>query len=363
MLMRFSIFLGIILITSSFLVTSCGTSNKATKVNGQAQDRFEVVHFGFYNFENLFDTLDTEDVRDESFTVNGDLQWNTPKYFEKQGHIAQVISEMGVENNKDGLAFFGTAEVENRSVLEDFVKESAVAKRNYKIVHYDSPDRRGIDVALLYQEKYLKVLDSRTHKLTIINADGSEYPTRDILYVYGELLGEPIHIMVNHWPSRRGGEKKSQPNRNNAAAICKHISDSILVQNPKAYIVVMGDFNDDPISPSVKKILGAKGEKKDVRKKGFYNPWVKLYKNGHGTLAYRDAWSLFDQVILSESWIAPPDGGFKFYKSKVYSPSYLVQKIGQYRGYPFRTFAGGKYIGGYSDHFPVYVTAIRKVKS
>lgn len=344
--MRLSFFFGLLFMASSLF----------------SQDRYEVVHFGFYNFENLFDTIDTKGVRDESFSVNGDLQWNTPKYFEKESHIARVISEIGTKTNKDGLAFFGTAEVENRSVLEDFVKQPAVARRHYKIVHYDSPDQRGIDVALVYQEKYLKVLDSRTYKLTIINANGKEHPTRDILYVHGELLGEPIHILVNHWPSRRGGEAKTQPFRNDAAAICKRISDSIMVENPKAHIVIMGDLNDDPVSPSVKKVIGAKGKINKVKKKGFYNPWIKPYKNGLGTLAYRDAWSLFDQIILSEGWLNPPKNSFKFYKAHVYSPPYLVQKIGKFRGYPYRTFAGGQYIGGYSDHFPVYITAIRKVK-
>lgn len=358
--MRLKLFLALALL-STVVMTSCGTSKKTSK-NTSTKDHFEVVHFGFYNFENLFDTIDTKDVRDKAFSVNGDLHWNTPKYYEKLGHISKVISEMGAKTNKDGLAFFGTAEVENRSVLEDFVKQPAIAKRHYKMVHYDSPDKRGIDVALLYQEKYLKVLDSRTYKLTIINKDGSEHPTRDILYVYGELLGDPIHIMVNHWPSRSGGEARSRPFRNQGAAICKRISDSIMVDDPKAHIVIMGDLNDDPVSPSVKKVLGAKGDQAKVKKKGFYNPWIKPYKNGKGTLAYRDAWSLFDQVILSEGWLAPKNDGFKFYKAHVYNPSYLVQQTGQYRGYPFRTFAGGKYVGGYSDHFPVYVTAIRKAK-
>ncbi len=326
-----------------------------------AQDRYEVVHFGFYNFENLFDTLDTKDVRDESFSVHGDLQWNTPKYYEKQGHIAKVISEIGVNTNKDGLAFFGAAEVENRSVLDDFVKQPAIAKRNYQIVQFDSPDKRGIDVALLYQAKYLEVLETTTYPLILINDDGTEHPSRDVLYVKGKLLGEPIHIFVNHWPSRSGGEARSKPNRMKAAGICKRLTDSIYEVDSKAQIVIMGDLNDDPISDSVKKVLGAKGKAKKVKKKGFYNPWLKLFRNGEGTLAYRDAWSLFDQIIVSESFLNPTKNGFQYYKASVFNPKYLIQKQGKYRGYPFRTFAGGKYIGGYSDHFPVYMTAIRKV--
>ena len=359
--MRHFFLYGLVLLVSSFFITSCGTTKKTTQLSGRGTDTYEVVSFGFYNFENLFDTIDTKDVRDKAFSVDGDLQWNTPKYYEKLSHIARVISEMGTKNNNDGLAFFGTAEVENSSVLDDFVKQPAVAGRHYKYVHYDSPDKRGIDVALLYQEKYLKVLDSRTYKLTIINKNGHEHPTRDILYVRGELLGEPIHILVNHWPSRSGGEAKTQPFRNDGAAICKHIADSIMVDNPAAHIVIMGDLNDDPVSPSVKKVLGAKEKMEQVKKKGFYNPWIKIYKNGGGTLAYRDAWSLFDQVILSEGWLHPKGNGFKFYKAQVYHPKYLLQKTGQYRGYPFRTFAGGKYIGGYSDHFPVFVSVVRKV--
>ncbi len=315
---------------------------------------------GFYNFENLFDTVDDPEINDEEFLPEGDRKWTDDLYQEKLDHLAKVVSEMGTQLSPDGMAILGVSEIENRKVLEDFVARKAVADRHYQIVHYDSPDHRGIDVALLYQEKYFKVKYSKNFPLDLYDSKGNPKKTRDILYVAGEFDGEPLHIMVNHWSSRGGGHD-AIGYRNAAAAKCKTIADSIMTVNPNAKIIIMGDLNDDPSNDSVKKVLGAKARQKKVKDKGFFNTMYAKYKKGFGTLAYNDAWNLFDQLIISKGLINKKVPGYHFYKSYVFRKDYLIQKFGHFKGYPFRTFGGGSYIGGYSDHLPVYLYIVKEV--
>jgi predicted extracellular nuclease len=256
----------------------------------------------------------------------------------------------------------GVAEIENRKVLEDFVQRDAVKNRHYAIVHYDSPDPRGIDVALLYQPKYFKVLSSRAIPMKQYDAEGGiSRGTRDILFVSGLFDGEPLHVLVNHWPSRSGGEKATQPYRNAAAMLCKKVVDSLQAQDPNAKVLIMGDLNDDPVSPSVKEVLNAKRDLADVRVGAMYNTMYDYYKKGIGTLAYQDAWSLFDQIILSSGLANPQALGYHFFQAKVFNAPYLTQTSGQYKGYPFRTFSGNEFIDGYSDHFPVCIYVVKKL--
>ncbi len=315
---------------------------------------------GFYNFENLFDTVDDPEINDEEFLPNGDRKWTDDLYQEKLDHLARVVSEIGTKLSPDGVALLGVAEVENRRVLEDFVQRPAVANRHYEIVHYDSPDKRGIDVALLYQPKYFKVTYSKNYPLELYDENGKRKYTRDILYVAGLFDGEPLHVLVNHWSSRGGGAA-AIGYRNAGAAKCKAISDSIMMVNPNAKIIIMGDLNDDPSNESVKKILGAKAKQRQVKEKGFFNTMYSKYKKGFGTLAYNDAWNLFDQLIVSKALIDEKVPGYHFYKSHVLREDYLIQKFGHFKGYPFRTFGGGNYIGGYSDHLPVYLYLVKEV--
>lgn len=328
----------------------------ATSAMGQT---YQVVAIGFYNFENLFDTLDTPDVADTEFSPDGTRHWTPDRYREKLQNLARVVSEMGSDLTPDGPALLGVAEVENRSVLEDFVRQEAIAGRNYRIVHYDSPDRRGIDVALLYQPKYFQVLGSGARTLNLDQQDGDKLITRDVLHVSGLLDGQEVHVLVNHWPSRRGGEKATRPLRNAAAALNLALADSIRQAYPDAGILVMGDLNDDPVNQSVAKFLKAKPKKNAVKPGEFYNPWTVFFKKGIGTLAYRDAWSLFDQILVSESLLPTSTEKYFFYKAAIYNPSYLVQPIGHYRGYPYRTFDFDEYISGYSDHFPVLIYLVK----
>lgn len=326
------------------------------------EQQYKVAAIGFYNLENLFDTIKAPDINDIDFTPTGSYLWTSKLYHEKQGNLDRVISELGTGLSPDGLAILGVAEIENRTVLEDFVQQERVRKRNYQIVHYDSPDGRGIDVALLYQPKYYKVSSSRAVPLLIYGDDGERIKTRDILFVSGEFDGEPMHFLVNHWPSRRGGEAATQPLRNAGALVCKTICDSLMNDNPNAKVVIMGDLNDDPTSPSVRKVLGAEGNKSKVRQGGIYNPMESMYKKGMGTLAYRDAWSLFDQLLVTKGLVDDKAGGYQFYQVHVHNPSYLVQKTGHFKGYPYRTFSGSTYIGGFSDHFPVYMYLVKPVE-
>ena len=326
-----------------------------------AQDQsYKVGLIGFYNLENLFDTLDTPDVRDTEFTPAGSKNYNTRIYQEKLQNLSRVISEMGTNLSPDGVAMLGVAEIENRSVLEDLAAQPSLADRNYQIVHYDSPDRRGIDVGLLYNPKYFTVTESRAVPLMIYQEDGeTRIFTRDILLVGGEYDGEKMYVMVNHWPSRRGGEAASARLRNAGALVCKNLSDSLRAAVPEAKIVILGDLNDDPTSPSVAQVLAAQGKKNRVRKGGFYTPMREFFRKGMGSNAYRDAWSLFDQIILSDNWLSEKQEGYRFYQAYIFNPNYMVQKTGHFIGYPFRTFSGDTYLGGYSDHFPVYMAIIK----
>lgn len=329
-----------------------------------AQDKtYKVGAIGFYNLENLFDTIDTEDVRDTEFTPQGDKAYTPELYKDKLGNLSKVISEAGTEMTPDGLALVGVAEIENRFVLEDLVKENNLADRRYQIVHYDSPDKRGIDVGLLYNPKYFKVTNSRNIPLMLYDDSGERKFTRDVLHVEGEFDGESMHVLVNHWPSRRGGEKRSAPGRNAAAMICKTVVDSLQSINSDVKIIIMGDLNDNPTNDSVMKVLAAKKDKNRLPARSIYNPYINLYKKGGGSNAWRDTWSLFDQVMVSSGLVkGNPSEGWQFYQAKVFNKPYLVQKSGRFKGYPFRTFVGDTYLGGYSDHFPAYIFLIKEQK-
>lgn len=326
-----------------------------------AQKSYKIGCIGFYNFENLFDTLDTPDKNDLEFTPQGSYRYDTKIYQEKLQNLSKVVAELGLELTPDGIAILGTAEIENRKVLEDFVQQPAIRNRNYQIVHYDSPDERGIDVALLYNPKYFTVTASRPVPMKAYNSNNEEDRTRDILFVSGIYDGEPLHLLVNHWPSRRGGEAATQPLRNAAALICKNICDSLTQADPNAKVVIMGDLNDDPSSPSLREVLNAKQKKEQVELYGLFNPMWDYFKKGIGTLAYQDAWSLFDQVVLSYGFVNKNAPGYQYYKAVVHNKPYLCQQTGQFKGYPFRTFAGTTYLGGYSDHFPVYVYIVKPI--
>ncbi|MDF2551988.1 MAG: endonuclease [Chryseobacterium sp.] len=298
----------------------------------------------------------------EDFTANSPKRWGTKYYNQKLANEAKVISELGRQYTNDNPAICGLIEVENRQVIEDLIKQPVLAKSNYGIVHYNSYDARGIDIAIIYQKNRFIVQNSYTKEIKIYNEDGKRQYTRDVLVVIGLLDGEKFAVFMNHWPSRSGGEAVSQPKRNAAAAVLKNEMDKISLENPGIKLISMGDYNDDPVSPSLKKHLGAVGDPSELSDKSpYYNLMYKLYKAGVASLAYRDAPNLFDQIIISKNLYSTEKltPTYSLFKAEIYAPSYLVNKDGQWKGYPFRSWDGDRFTGGYSDHFPA-VSVIQK---
>jgi predicted extracellular nuclease len=332
-------------------------------VTCQAQKKqYKSAIIGFYNLENLFDTIDNTLINDEEFLPSGIRNYNTAIYRDKLTKLASVIAQIGTAYTPDGPAILGVAEIENDTVLNDLIKETQLKKRNYQFVHYDSKDARGVDVGLLYNPTYFSVIASDKLFVSLPTGSKDAYYTRDILWVKGKLNGELIHLYVNHWPSRSGGEKRSEPGRIAAAAVCRKHIDSILLKEPNAKIVVMGDLNDDPTNKSVEKVLRAVDKDQLDQQGALFNPWLDLFRNGIGTLAYQDAWGLFDQIIVSKQWLNKDQSGFFLYQPHVFNKEFLVENNGRYKGYPMRTWDGNSYRGGYSDHFPTYLLIIKELE-
>lgn len=322
--------------------------------SSQQKNNINVVSVGFYNLENLFDTInDPELLNNDEFTPQSEKQWTSARYHEKLNNMALVISKMATDDTPDGLALLGVCEVENRGVLEDLVAEEFLKERNYQIVHNDSPDKRGIDVGLLYNPMYFDVTDTKSYELSL--PDDNSFFTRDQLVVSGLLDGEKIHILVNHWPSRGGGEEESRHKRIAAGDLSRYIVDSLLSLDKNAKILVLGDFNDDPEDISVLENLRAKENQTQLAEGDLFNPMHKLHTDSTGTMVYRGKWNLFDMVIVSQGLLGAKNSGYKFQKAVLFDNEFLKQKEGKYAGYPNRTYGGRKYLGGFSDHLPVYV--------
>lgn len=320
--------------------------------------QYQSFGVAFYNLENLFDTIPNNPLgRDDEYTPKGKNAWGSLKYWSKIENLAQAIGAMTTRTTPLGPAVIGVSEIENRSVLEDLVKADPIKKWMLQIVHHDSPDRRGVDVGLLYNPRLFRVLNVTNHRLDI------GYPTRDQMCVVGEMGGSKVGIIVNHWPSRLGGQEQSSPNREAAAALCKHIADSLWATDPTMGVIIMGDLNDDPMDKSCAKVLGAKKNPEDVGPHDFYNPWWKLLDNGIGTLAYKGSWNLFDQIIISGNMLkANAEDGIYYFKAQVNNFDFLKDKEGSRQGYPLRTHAGGVWLNGYSDHFPTEILFLKEVK-
>ncbi|TXE13188.1 endonuclease/exonuclease/phosphatase family protein [Seonamhaeicola algicola] len=330
----------------------------------EAQEKNYKIHtIAFYNLENLFDTINDPTKLDEYSPIM-EIKGNRDAiYKQKVKNMAKVLADIGSEKTQNTPSIIGICEVENRKVVEDLVNDTALIKKDYGIIHYDAPDARGIDVGLLYQKSVFKPLNSKTFELKIYDDKTRErVQTRDQLLVSGLLENELIHVIVNHWPSRRGGEARSNPKRVAAAKLNKRIIDSLQTEDPYAKIFIMGDLNDNPTNNSVKKVLNAKENKSNVGLKGIYNPFTTIYKNGLGTVAYRDVWSLFDQIMVTKPLIDTKTQGLKLYKASIFNAQYLINSTGAYKGYPYRSFTKAGFTNGYSDHFPVYIYLIKEIK-
>lgn len=324
---------------------------------------YVVRTIAFYNVENLFDTINDPKKFDDDRTPTGADNWTSERYNDHILKISSVIARIGASTTGSLPDFVGLAEVENKEVVEDLVNSQNLREANYGIIHFNSPDARGIDVAFLYKKDLFKVLEARKFPLVIYEKGTQKRRyTRDQLLVSGEIEGEVIHFIVNHWPSRSGGEAASRPYREEAARLNLQIINELLKINPEAKIVSMGDFNDDPTNSSFKRVLKTQADRKKLQPGQLFNPMEKLYKSGVGSLAYRDSWSLFDQMVFSYGFVQCPITTYRYWKTKVFNDAMVVSSSGQYAGYPFRSYSNGNYTGGYSDHFPVYSFIIKEVE-
>jgi len=333
-------------------------------INAQEKKKFKIHTVAFYNLENLFDTINDTTKFDEASPIMEMKSGREEAYKKKVHNMARVIADIGTDEAKNSPAILGVSEVENRSVLEDLVNDPLLLNKDYGIVHFDSPDARGIDVGLLFQKALFQPISTSSHELKIYDDITKERVyTRDQLLVSGKLDGDLIHVIVSHWPSRSGGEARSRSKREAAARLNKHIIDSLQSIDPYAKIFTMGDLNDDPINSSIKNILKAEKDRDKVSLKGIYNPYENFYKKGLGTTAYRDAWSLFDQILMTQPLLDKDFSSYRFYKAYIYNKYYLTTKSGRWKGYPFRSWSDGGFTDGFSDHFPVYVFVIKEVSN
>lgn len=322
--------------------------------DNQAQKKkYQVFGVAFYNLENLFDTINNNGKYDLEFSPRGSRQWDGKKYWSKINNLATAISAMTTQTTPNGPAIIGVSEIENRSVLDDLVKAEPIRRWMLQVVHHDSPDRRGVDVGLLYNPRLFKVLDVTNHRLVIPGY--AEFRTRDQMCVTGILGGDTVSVIVNHWPSRLGGQERSSYLREAAAELSKQIADSLWIIRPNQGVIIMGDLNDDPQDKSCAVSLGAKRDMKDVGPHQFFNPWWKLLDRGIGTLAYKGQWNLFDQIIVSGTLLKQNDARLTYSSCKVNNFDFLFDTEGQRQGYPKRTFASGAWLNGYSDHFPTEI--------
>ena len=324
---------------------------------------------GFYNLENLFDTYHDEGKNDYQYLPDGQNEWTEAKYAKKQRNMAQVIRAMH-DDNKCWHAVLGVSEIENRHVLEDLVSEPAIAEANYQIVHYDGPDRRGVDVALLYKPEIFKVIASESipFKFTPSRIDWSQwtqeemdnFKTRDVLMVRGTIDGEMFAFFVAHLPSRLGG--KGADLRPRGAEIIYQRAMELQKEFPGIKIVVMGDMNDNPTDVSMTDFLRGKEYISDVTDEDFFDPFLSMIKAGYSSLYYQGAGNIFDIVMVNNAIANAPKGTFKIqpivqkkFYGRVFSKPFMTNQSGQYKGTPFRTFSGGAFVGGYSDHYPTYI--------
>lgn len=327
-----------------------------------AQEKsYKVACFAFYNTENLYDTLNDPNKNDEEFTPAGINQWTPARYLEKLDHLSEVITQIGSEYVKGGPVLIGFSEVENISVLKDLANTEILKPSGYVPVLIEGPDLRGVDVGFMYRKEYFTLLSATSKRLTIPGR--TDFFTRDQLLVKGIVDGDTIFAIANHWPSRRGGEKRSAPLRLAAGQLVRSTVDSILSTSPNAKIIIMGDLNDNPTDASVMKGLKASPDKEGAMTTKLYNPMYEMYKKrGLGSHAYRDHWSMLDQTIVSAGLLGDDKSTFKFYGAFIFNRPFLTQKEGTFSGYPLRTYVGNTYMGGYSDHFPVYLFLIKEKK-
>ncbi len=320
--------------------------------NQPLYDCSDKLFIAFYNVENLYDAIDDPIVDDAEFLPEGKHHWTETSYNIKIANIARVIKEM---NHGIGPDILGLAEVENLSVMQRLVNNPEIKNLDYKIVHHESPDIRGIDVAMIYKSNCFHLIDTHSFK---VNIKYDQKPTRDIVLVKGmDSNHDTLFIFLNHWPSRKGGKRESEPLRRTAAQILRGAVDSITAFNPDAKLIIMGDFNDNPSDDVITKTLKASAKPDTSERNSLFDAANNFdWKAGEGSEFYHGEWSRFIQIILSTSLIKKqllPNGEFN--DIHIFNPEWLLSEDEAYQQMiPYRTFEKGKPIG-YSDHLPVYI--------
>ena len=326
---------------------------------------------GFYNLENLFDTYHDDGKNDYEYLPDGANQWTEAKYRKKLRNMAHVIAEMKNDNGR-WHTVLGVSEIENRHVLEDLVIEPEIAEANYQIVHYDGPDRRGVDVALLYKPEQMTVVESESIPFTFegsdiefsLNQEEKDYfRTRDILMVHGLIDGEDFAFYVLHLPSRLGD--KGADLRARGGEIAYRHSLKMMEKYPGIKCVIMGDMNDNPDDESMAVYMHGREFPEEVGPQDYLNPFLAMFHAGYGSLAYRGEWCIFDCILASNSLVHAPEGTLaiqpiikkrkqSFY-GRIFVKPFMTNQTGQYKDTPMRTFSNGAFVGGYSDHYPTYI--------
>jgi len=321
----------------AFLIFGSCTSTRRT-----LKHEYTVVS---YNVENLFDTVDDPKVPDEEFLATSEKMWNTERYQKKLNDISRVISEI---NPKELPEIVGLAEIENQMVLEDLVNTSNFSNK-YGIIHEESPDYRGIDVAMLYRKDAFTEIMHEVLPVTF--PDEPDFKTRDILHVTGKIRNKTVHVFVNHWPSRIGGDEKTEPKRVMAASVLKAKVDQILAVDPKALIIIMGDMNDEPTNKSLHETLDAEAPDSGAK---LVNLMIPDKNAGLGTYFYSGNWNMLDNLVVSESVLQGKGVKVENHKGYIFSNDWMIYTNKNGDKTPNRTYVGNKYVGGVSDHFPVY---------
>jgi len=307
---------------------------------------------GFYNVENLFDTIDDPNINDEQFLPDGENRWDSQRYEAKLKSLSKVISELAKLDG--GLVVLGVSEIENEQVLLDLAATELLKPYHLSVCHHESPDRRGVDVAFFYDASRFKILGTKAFPTIVPN--NPDFITRDQWLMTGVLDGtDTLDIVANHWPSKAGGEQRSLPGRMAAGQLGRYIADSVLHSRPNAKFIYMGDLNDNPTSKCIMTEMGTKTKPEKLTQYDLYNPMWKLFRDGLGSYAYRDSWEMLDNIIISGALVNAKPGTYKFRSAHIFRKDFMFTKTGSYVDYPYRTFAGGNYQGGYSDHLPVYI--------
>lgn len=300
----------------------------------------------FYNTENLFDIYIDKKTIDEDFSPKASKNWTEKRYRQKISNVGSVIAKIGFDTAHKPPSLIGLAEVENDTVLKDLMESDHLKGFDYGFIHFDSMDERGIDVALLYNKDEFELENAKNIPLHIEETSGKIDLTRDILMVTGLLEGKRIHMLLNHWPSRHEGRDHTEFKRIIAASKLSELISSIRSEDSDAQIIVLGDFNDNPNSLSILKLKN---------ENSLFNTTESHWSFSCGSVNHRSAWILFDQILVTSNFLEEGKGPYKFHNSNIFDESFLKQGDGKYKGQPNRTYAGQKYMGGYSDHFPVYL--------